>query len=74
METTDDFLTGGGDVGLPSRQAENVTKTAVRQDDSSEAARKNRARRRAAIGAPGGVPPQLGTPGLLGLNPLNAVR
>lgn len=68
MDTSDDFITAlfGGrdkDSDIPKREAENPTKTAQPLRQGSEAARRNRQRRRAATGVDLGRP-TLGTPGL----------
>ncbi len=68
MDTSDDVLGlggGGDDIGIPSVQAETQKKTATPVDRGSEAARRNRQRRRAGLGADLG-PPTLGVPGLFG--------
>jgi hypothetical protein len=65
MDTSDDALGLGGGDDIPSRPAENVRQTAKPVDRGSEAARRERERRRAAAGAQL-EPPKLGTPGLLG--------
>lgn len=68
MDTSDDVLGlgGGGDgISVPAVRAETQKKTAAPVDRGSEAARRNRQRRRAGLGADLG-PPTLGTPGLFG--------
>ena len=78
MDTSDDPINIGQDVfksigglfegdgdALPSRTAEQPTKTAEPVDQLSEQARKNR-RRSAGLFSQGFAPPQLSTPGLLG--------
>lgn len=64
METSDDFLSGGGGVDLPARQAENVSRTAEVVDTGSEAARRRRQRRNASLLTRDFEPAQLGIPGL----------
>lgn len=68
MDTSDDALFGGGDVdtGLPARTAQNVTQTAERVDEGSEAARRTRARRRSLV-TRDFEPPQLSRAALLGV-------
>lgn len=66
MDTSDDVLgLGGGDFETPTVRAEPQKKTAAVVDRGTEAARRNRQRRRAAAGVDLGRP-TLGTPGLLG--------
>ena len=65
METSDDFLSGGGGgVDIPSKAAENVKRTAVPAEQLSEQAKKNRRRRSGATDL-GEL--KLATPGLLGV-------
>ena len=59
------FGGGGGDIGIPAVQAQTTKKTATPVDRGSEAARRNKQRRRAGLGADLGEP-TLGTPGLFG--------
>ena len=67
MDTSDDVLGlgGGGDIGMPAVQAATTKKTATAVDRGSEAAKRNRQRRRAGLGADLGEA-TLGTPGLFG--------
>lgn len=60
-------FSGGGGGGIPSRPAETVTKTAERVDTGSEAARRNRKRRRASLLTRDFGEPQLGQSGLTGV-------
>ena len=65
METSDDSLFGGGGgVDIPTKTAENVTRTAVPAEQLSDQARKNRRRRSGATDL-GEL--KLATPGLLGV-------
>lgn len=59
---------GGGGVDIPSRQAENVSRTAERVDTGSEASRRRRERRRASLLTRDFAPAQLGVPGLTGVS------
>lgn len=70
MDTSDDFLTGGGGVDIPKREAENVRRTAQPVDQVSDTALANRRRRRrqASFFARGFDGLQLGTPGLTGVS------
>lgn len=65
MDTSDDVLGLGGGGDIPAVRAEPAKKTAAPVDRGSEAARRNRQRRRAAAGVDLGQP-TLGTPGLFG--------
>ncbi len=68
-DTSDDVLGlgggGGDDIGIPAVQAATPKKTAAPVARGSEAAKRNRQRRRAGLGADLGEP-TLGTPGLFG--------
>ncbi len=59
-------LFGGDGVDIPDRDAQNVTKTAKREDDLSDTARRKR-RRQASFLTRDPAEPQLGTPSLKGL-------
>ena len=63
-DTTDDALFGGGGVDMPTKAAENVTRTAVPAEQLSEQAKKNRRRR---SGGTDLSELKLATPGLLGV-------
>lgn len=71
METSDDFLTGGGDGGVDiptntSREAENVKRTAKPAEQLSEEARRKRRRRAAGVNR-NDAQLKLSVPGLLGI-------
>lgn len=72
MTENDDFLTGGGDVDLPSRTAENTKRTAEALPQSSEAAQRNK-RLSASTLTQGFAKPVLGIPGLKGFNKTNVL-
>ncbi len=65
-DTTDDVLGlgGGGDIGIPSVQAQTPKKTAEVVDRGSEAAKRRRARRQSSLLTRDFGAPQLGIPGL----------
>jgi len=69
METSDDFLTGGGGggkVSIPTKKAENISRTAEPLEQVSEEGRRRRRRRQASALTSGFGEPQLGIPGLIG--------
>lgn len=69
MDTSDDVLGlgGGGDIGVPSVQAETPKKTAAVVDRGSEASKRRRARRQSSLLTRDFGAPQLGVPGLTGI-------
>lgn len=69
MDTSDDFLTGGGGggVSIPTKKAQNVSRTAEPVEQVSEAGRRRRKRRQASSLTSGFGEPQLGIPGLTGV-------
>ena len=68
MDTSDDALFGGGGgIDIPSRKAENVSRTARPVDELSEQAKKNK-RLAASILTKSFAEPTLSKPGLLGLS------
>ena len=66
MDTSEDVLGlgGGGDIGIPSVQAETRKKTAEVVDRGTEESKRRRARRQTSLLTRDFGAPQLGIPGL----------
>ena len=71
MNESDDFLTGGGGVDIPTKAAENIKRTAEPAEQISDTARRNRRRRAAGTEF---SQLELSTPGLLGIPSPQAPR
>jgi len=72
MTKSDDFLSGGGGVDLPSKQAENVKRTAEALPQDTEASRTSK-RLSASLLTKGFTKPALGLPGLRAINKTNVL-